>query len=645
MSRNPVEILRRYWGFEIFRPLQEEIINTVLAGKDCVALLPTGGGKSICFQVPALALDGVTLVISPLIALMNDQVNQLKNRGIAAASIHSGMHRQEIIRLLDAAQFGKLRLLYISPERLKQSDFILRLHTLPLSLLVIDEAHCISMWGYDFRPAYLEIAEVRKAFPEVPLIALTASATAEVIKDISTKLTLRQPLIHRSEFLRPNLRFGVLGTEDKKQRVLSLLDKFKGAAIVYVRSRRQARELAQLLVDAQLAANYYHAGLSREERVDRETDFFANRYKIMVATNAFGMGIDKADIRMVIHYDIPESLEAYYQEAGRAGRDGKDAYAIALYNDGDQRKLERQFLATFPEMGEVKRIYRALGNYLKLAIGAGVGQSFPFDIQDFVHQYKLDAAVTWNTLKLLEQGGWLVLSDSFYQPATVKIIASRAVLNEYQGRNQSKEVMIRALLRLYQGIMLDAVPIRDKQLAKAVHLNRKDLLQQLQELQSDGILIYRPQNEKPRLTMLLERVAYNNLTIDQSLFNFRKQKRRSALDQMLAYLQLKDCRQEFILNYFDASTAIACGICDNCRIGKRTRVDDKSFHQIRQKILKYLAEGERRIAQVIAKFPADDNQAVLRVMQYLLNEEIIRKSDEMISVNSENGAHNYFRGD
>ncbi|NND33065.1 MAG: ATP-dependent DNA helicase RecQ, partial [Saprospiraceae bacterium] len=413
-SPSPLNVLQNYWGYSSFRPLQAQIIDEVLLNKDIIALMPTGGGKSICFQVPALIREGLTLVISPLIALMNDQVAQLKSRQIEAACIHSGLHVREVDRIISKAQFGGLKLLYISPERLQSSAFIPALQRMPVSQIVVDEAHCISMWGYDFRPSYTMISDLKKWHPKAAIIALTATATEPVIKDIAAKLDLENPSIFKSGFLRPNLKFGVLKPEDKKAKCISLLQKMQGAAIVYVRNRRQTQELAEILTRRGLAATYYHAGLPVEERRKREQSYMQGEKEIIVATNAFGMGIDKSNVRMVIHYDLPENLESYYQEAGRAGRDGKDAYAIVLFHEQDRIRMERQFDREFPSMPEIKRVYRALGNYFKLALGSGEGQAFVFDFNKFVTTYQLNVQETWSILRILQQDGWIYISDGVY---------------------------------------------------------------------------------------------------------------------------------------------------------------------------------------------------------------------------------------
>lgn len=622
---SPHEILKTYWGYSTFRPLQEQIIQEVLAGKEVIALLPTGGGKSICFQVPALLRDGLSLVISPLIALMNDQVAQLRKRGIRASCIHSGLHYKEIERILDAAIFGQLKLLYISPERLQSKSFANVLERLPLSQIVVDEAHCISMWGYDFRPAYLQINEVRKWHPKVPLMALTATATEQVITDIAARLSLRDPVVYKAGFLRPNLKFGVLNVEDKRAKCISLLTKSKGAGIVYVRSRRQTREIAQLLKTRQISATYYHAGLNPEMRQKHEEAFLSGKTQVMIATNAFGMGVDKADVRMVIHFDLPENLESYYQEAGRAGRDGKDAYAIVLFHEQDRIKLEQNFDREFPSFEEIRRVYRALGNYFKLASGGGEGQAFPFDFNQFITQYQLHAQETWSILKIIEQDGWIYLSDGVYQSSRLRFIVDREILYDYQLRNKNKDVLIKLLLRLYQGILNDLVAIKEKALSDLLHRPVAEVINGLHELHRDGMAEYLEQDDQIKLTMLRQRVNVENFSIDQSLYRFRKKRRREGIDQILAYIETEGCRQRFMLHYFDDQLEVDCGVCDQCKAAGRVRMKTSDYQVLKEMIFERLDKKQYPVQELISEFPAGKRQWVITVLQYLLNEEAVIK--------------------
>jgi ATP-dependent DNA helicase RecQ len=623
--QSPQDILKTYWGYPVFRPLQEQIIHEVLVGREVIALLPTGGGKSICFQVPALMREGLTLVISPLIALMNDQVSQLRKRGIRASCIHSGLHYREIERILDEAMFGSMKLLYISPERLQSKSFIQVLERLPLVQIVVDEAHCVSMWGYDFRPAYLQINTVRQWHPSVPLMALTATATEQVIEDIADKLALRDPQVYKSGFLRPNLKFGVLHTEDKRAKCLTLLSRMKGPAIVYVRNRRQTREITQMLTARRLNATWYHAGMDPDSRQQHEEAFLSGKVQFMIATNAFGMGVDKADVRMVIHYDLPENLESYYQEAGRAGRDGKEAYAIVLYQEHDRIKLEQNFDREFPSFEEIRRVYRALGNYLKLATGGGEGQSFPFDFPRFVSQFQLHARETWNILKIIEQDGWIYLSDGAYQSSRIRFLVDREVLYDYQLRNQQKDGVIKLLLRLYHGILNDLVGIKEKALADLIRLSQTEVIHLLRELHRDGIIEYFEQDDQIRLTMLRERVAAENFAIDQALYRFRKKRRREGIDKILAYIETEQCRQRFILHYFDDQLETDCGVCDRCKAAGIVRMKRNEYLELKETILGLLTRKDYPVREIIDEFPIARRPWVITVLQYLLNEEEILK--------------------
>ena len=411
---SPNDILKQYWGFDSFRPLQEDIIQSVLDGKDTLALLPTGGGKSICFQVPALVKEGICIVISPLIALMKDQVYNLQKRGIAAVAIFSGMHYKDIDRILDNCIYGNTKLLYLSPERLTSDLVRERIKKMKVSLIAVDEAHCISQWGYDFRPPYLQIAEIREYLPKVPIMALTATATPEVVKDIQEKLEFKRGEVFQQSFLRENLAYVVLEEEGKMEKLFKVLTGVRGSGLVYVRNRRKTKEIAMFLKKYRITADYYHAGLTNEERSQKQEAWINDKIRIIVATNAFGMGIDKPDVRVVVHMDLPDSLEAYFQEAGRAGRDGQKSYAVLLYNQGDKLDLERRFELSFPPLKEVRLTYQALGSYLQLAVGSGEGESYDFDLVEFSRVYGFSTVKTFNCLKVLERAGWIALSESIY---------------------------------------------------------------------------------------------------------------------------------------------------------------------------------------------------------------------------------------
>lgn len=634
MARSsPYDLLRNYYGYHTFRDQQEEIIDHVLSGKDSVVLMPTGAGKSLCFQIPALALDGLTLVISPLIALMNDQVAALRAKGIKAQAVHSGLSLPEIDRVLDNAAFGDTKLLYISPERLKSEVFLTRMSRMPLKLLAVDEAHCISMWGYDFRPSYLDINLIRDVFDNIPVIALTATATKVVMEDISTKLNLRSPRIFRSSFLRPNLSFSVKEVEDKKGSLLSWAAHVKGPSIVYVRNRKSTKDLASFLSQHGHSATYYHAGLSREERMRREQEYLRGSVQIMVATNAFGMGIDKSDVRLVAHFSLPDSLEAYYQEAGRAGRDGKRAYAIILYQKRDLNRLQKQIEQSFPPMTEIRRVYQALGNYFKLAVGSGRDQIFPFDLNNFCLEYRLEPLPTYHVLKILESSGWIVLTEAVYTPSRLQIVVDKEVLYDYQLRNASLDPTIRGILRIHEGVLHHRAIFRENKLATFLKVSVKPLVEQLTKLQKDGIIYYDRGNEKPKLVWLHERIPAHNLVIDEELFDFRKTQKLGNLNSLKNYLETGSCRQKFIGHYFDDHKISTCGVCDQCIRSKGKSTRQINENEVSTKILRQLEQGSLPVSEILTRFPEENKKQILWTIQKLLDEERIFKQDEMISIN------------
>ncbi|KAA3641203.1 MAG: RecQ family ATP-dependent DNA helicase [Bacteroidetes bacterium] len=623
----PLDILKKYWGFDEFRPLQEDIINSVLEKKDTLALLPTGGGKSICFQVPGMCVEGTCLVISPLIALMKDQVTNLQKVDIPAAAIYSGMSYKDIDITLDNAAHGHFKFLYVSPERLRTELFQERLKRMNINILAIDEAHCISQWGYDFRPAYLEIEQIRELLPETPVIALTATATPEVVNDIQEKLKFNLKNAFEKSFERKNLAYAVLQEEGKEEQLLNILRRVPGSAIVYVRSRRKTKELAWVLGRNKISADFYHAGVPPEDKDKKQQSWKEGKTRVMVSTNAFGMGIDKADVRLVIHMDLPESLEAYFQEAGRAGRDGKKSYAVLLYNQNDRKRLEKNYANAFPPIDEVKRVYRALGSYFQLATGAGEGQSFDFDVIDFCKNFQLDPLKTFNSLKILEQSGWIVLTETIFIPSTLKILVSKEKLYDYQIRNPKMEIILKSILRSYQGAFMHFIRIRERQLAKFLKITEANLIKALHLLHKEGIIQYKPQKDKPQLMFLKERANADNLVIDQQLYNFRKKQHKKRMESAILYAEKPICRSKQLLAWFGQKDAQKCGICDVCTGRTKAELDDEDYERYRQKIQVLLTREHLTLDEILESFTPRREAAVLKSIEYLMDEGFMEEED------------------
>jgi len=631
LSQAPLDILKQYWGYKAFRPLQEDIIQSVLDGQDTLALLPTGGGKSICFQVPALAVEGLCLVVSPLIALMKDQVEQLRKRRIAAEAIYSGMRRSDIDRILDNCVYGKTKFLYLSPERLATELARVRISRMNVNLLAVDEAHCISQWGYDFRPPYLEIANIRELLPaNVPVLALTATATPEVVRDIQEKLGFRQEKVLQKSFARPNLSYSVLYEEGKDKKLIDIFRRVKGSGIVYARNRRKTKELAQLLQRSGIAADYYHAGLSTEKRTQKQEAWMNDQCRVMACTNAFGMGIDKPDVRVVAHVELPDSLEAYFQEAGRAGRDGKKAYAVLLYQQEDGQRLLRQFELAFPPLKEVRRVYRALGSYLQLAIGSGEGQSFDFDIVAFTNNFQFDLFRTYSALKILQQAGWLVLTDAVFVPSTLRIIVDKNTLYDYQLRHSKMDKLLKAILRTYQGAFNHPIKLRESQLAHFLKISRAQLIKLLRKLHQDRIVDYQEQKDSPQLLFLRERVEAENLAIDHQHHNFRKNRQYERIQKAIAYAETPVCRSQQLLAYFGESDASKCGICDVCTGRTKASVSTEDFRKYQEKVERLLRREALSVEELVDSFPPKRQEQVLKAMEYLLDEGFIDKVEEKL---------------
>jgi ATP-dependent DNA helicase RecQ len=625
LLETPLSILQKYWGYGSFRPVQEDIVNAVLQEKDTLALLPTGGGKSICFQIPGMMRDGLCLVVSPLIALMKDQVEQLRNRGIMAVAIHSGMRRDQIDVLLNNAIYGDTKFLYVSPERLQTELFITRFRQMKVGLIAVDEAHCISQWGYDFRPPYLKIASLREIYPSVPVIALTASATGQVQLDIAEKLQFRNNhALFKKSFARENLAFVVRKTENKDEKLLEILQKVKGAAIIYVRSRKATQEIARWLRKKNIPTSFYHAGLSHEERTLRQDEWIQNRSRVMVATNAFGMGIDKSDVRLVIHVDLPENLESYYQEAGRAGRDGARAYAVILFQDADISNLQMKVEQAQPPYNYLQELYQGLANYYQLALGSGEGESFDFDIHDFCERFKLNPIQVFNALKKLEEEGLLEFNESFYSPSSLHIAVDHTKLYELQVANARFDQVIKMLLRLYGGeIFSSFIKVDETVLAKALKMRAQEVVDLLQRLNELGALTYIPVRDKPQVTYILSRQDAENLPLDRKRLETR---RALVLDKMKAMISFVEttfrCRMQLVQDYFDEHTETTCGICDVC-INKRKNDNTEAYDKLRQQVVHAMKSHVLSVEQLEKQIAPKDRELFVDVLREMVDEGIL----------------------
>jgi len=579
-----IEILQKYWGYPAFRPLQQEIITAALDGKDSLALLPTGGGKSICFQVPALVKEGICIVVSPLIALMKDQVENLKAKGIEAIAIYAGMGKREIDILLDNCIYGKIKFLYLSPERLLSDLVRTRISYMNVNLIAVDEAHCISQWGYDFRPPYQQIAKLREILPDVPVLALTATATAFVRQDIVEKLEMKDPQVFVKSFARDNLSYVVFNKEDKYKKLIEICNNVKGTGLVYVRNRRETAEVANFLIRNQIKADFYHAGLERDSRFKKQEDWKQNKTRIMVATNAFGMGIDKADVRFVVHLDLPESLEAYYQEAGRAGRDEKKSYAVLLANQADVEGLESRYIDSFPSPDEIRKIYHYLGNYFQLAFGAGEGLTFTFDIADFCKRFNISVLKTLSGLKFLEHDGYITLSESVFLPSRLMFTASHEDVYRFQIENRAYDSLIKTILRSHGGAFDGFVKISEADIAKKTGASYKDVIAVLNKLQAIDLLNYIQQTDQPQLQYIRARVDMDHFDLDVKYLSLRKEILLKQIEAVVAYTMSGSCRSVQLLAYFDEPNATKCGVCDVCIAEKRNEaaagVEDKIDYEI-----------------------------------------------------------------
>jgi ATP-dependent DNA helicase RecQ len=617
------QILQKYWGHESFRPLQEDIIHAVMEGKDTLALLPTGGGKSICFQVPALAQDGICLVISPLIALMKDQVENLKKKGIGALQVYSGMSFIEVKKTLQNAAFGNYKFLYVSPERLETNLFLEFLPSMKISLIAVDEAHCISQWGYDFRPSYSRIATLREQLPKVPVLALTASATKEVQDDICVQLGFKKDHQRfQPSFERPELSYSVFNVSSKQNKLVEILTNVAGQGIVYCKSRKQTKEIAEWLTLNGISADHYHAGLSNEERNKKQEAWINNKIRVIVSTNAFGMGIDKADVRTVVHHSIPDCLENYYQEAGRAGRDGKRAYAVLLYTTKESDDLQSQADIRYPSADEIKKVYSAVMNFLQIAAGSGEGTSHDFDIASFSEAFKINIFTANYVLKTLEQESILSYNEAFFKPSTIVFTVERTQLEDVEKLHPALEPIIKGLLRSYEGIFDFPSIVLETQLAKFVKMNIEVVKRSLLQLRQLGIIDYTPQKEKPQLTLLQNRMYTDSFKIDLGNYHKRKANFERRIKAIGNYVNSTTiCRSQFIASYFNDTAAKKCGICDNCINEKNSTLTTQELDSIMEHIFQLVKIAPQPMEELLKRSTSIKKEKLWKVINYLQSEK------------------------
>lgn len=593
MKAQALKILQDVFGFSDFRSMQENIVLSVSEGNDTLALLPTGGGKSVCFQVPALMQEGICLVVSPLIALMKDQVDGLRRKGVLAATVYSGMSIRETDTVLDNCIYGNYKFLYVSPERLKTDLFIERFKKMKVNLIAVDEAHCISQWGYDFRKSYLDIAELRPYHPEVPLIALTASATLAVKKDILENLQMKDPQIFVKSFLRENLSYSVRKAENKAEVAYNILLKVPGSAIIYVRSRKGSKEMAFTLNSLGISADFYHAGLDNKVRSQRQQDWMGGKTRVMVATNAFGMGIDKPDVRLVIHVDLPENLENYYQEAGRAGRDERKAFAVLLVHENDIAILQERAENAYPPIDFIKKVYQSLANFFRVAVGSSLMSSYDIDISEFTSTYQLDLRPTYSALKVLQEEGLIELNESFFAPSTLHFLLDQSKLYEFQIAYANLDPLIKVLLRMFGGELFTGyMSIQEEKLAKALNLPEFEIVKELVQLDKWGAVAYNQRNTKPQITFLTQRYDAGKLPLNTQRIAERRTNSKEKASSLIEYVgNANQCRTRQLLWYFGEDNNLSCGVCDVCLAKKKAKKRSELEIRLREGVIKTLSGG------------------------------------------------------
>lgn len=627
------EILKQYWGYDSFRDLQEEIITSIGEGKDTLGLMPTGGGKSITFQVPALAQEGICIVITPLIALMKDQVQNLRKREIKALAIYSGMTRQEILTALENCIFGNYKFLYISPERLDTEIFRTKLRSMKVSMITVDESHCISQWGYDFRPAYLKIAEIRELLPEVPVLALTATATPEVVTDIQARLKFREGNVFRMSFERKNLAYIVRKTDNKTKELLYILQRISGSAIIYVRNRRRTKEITELLMNEGITADFYHAGLDNAVKDLRQKRWQSGEVRVMVATNAFGMGIDKPDVRIVLHLDLPDSPEAYFQEAGRAGRDGEKAYAVILYSKSDKTTLHKRVVDTFPDKEYILNVYEHLQYYYQMAMGDGFQCIREFNLEEFCRKFKYFPVPVDSALKILTQAGYLEYTDEQDNSSRILFTIRRDELYKLREMGKEAEALIQSILRSYTGVFTDYAYISEESLAVRTGLTRQQIYNILVTLTKRRIVDYIPRKKTPYIIYTRERLELRFLHIPPSVYEERKARYEARIKAMEEYVTTENiCRSRMLLRYFGEKNEHNCGQCDVCLSKRATdNLSEESYEEVKRQILDLLSHSPLTPAETTDQIKAE-KEDIGQVIRYLLDEGELKMQDGMLHI-------------